>query len=550
MERRMWTPDDALDALQPAPVADDLATRLHAPRRDLTRSPAAARTAQLAAHAGLFLFHFEHRYPLDLPDDWVDPRSAEDAEPPRWHDGRLPERKYQSFRHDLLLGSFHPGHRGKWSTHELCHGLVGFAWRPDASPLFHATAGRLAELLPVVLYYFLDEIGLTRCPRHAGGGPLYRSYCADCEQVATMRRPTPDDRAFAADAARFLDRELAAVARTRRLGRPVEHRHATLDLCSDGLAYAAAHGRRLASPAMAHLQPFLVDGGGWSSTLEALEARVVAVARAIVLGEPLAPVVDDPASGRDRWIRQDLAFRMLTVWSECSDDAATAVLSLVERLHDAPVEAIVDGWRTLTDAFVLPSAEQVFAVGYPLADVGRSDAQVLDGLRSVCPLVVELADDAGIDVAGFPDPPVRAPLGDRFTTWLADAHPDLAPLAAFETAVRTVPADPLREQLGPAGTGAVLCDGARVLTAPYDVLATAEAVERGDVAGVRHDDRVLLEPSPPAADWAMVIGRHAGELVLLDIDTEDAAALTAGRPVAVADDLVAHGVMRPERHDL
>lgn len=546
----MWTSDDVLASLASVPRNAAIATDVAAPVRDVTRSPAAQRTADAAAKDGLFLFHFEHRYPLDLPLDWVVEGSEDAAEAPRWTDGRLPERKYQSFRHDLLLGSFHPGHRGKWSTHELCHGLVGFAWRPEAPRLFTATAGRLAELLPVVLYYFLDEIGLTRCPLHEGGGPLFRAWCPACEQVASMRAPTAADARFVDGAARFLDGELAAIARTRRLGRPIAHRYGSLDLCSDGLAYAAAHQRRLDSAAFAHLAPFLEDGRGWSSTLDALEARVVAVARHVALGEPLESIATDAASGRAAWIRQDLAARMLTVWADCTNDTADAVLALVQRLHDEPPAAVVDAWRTLTEDVVLPPAEAVFATGYPLADVGRSEGQVVDGLRTVCPLVVELADDAGLSLGGFPDPPVREPLGDRFTRWVAEAHPGLQPLAAFETALRAVTADPLRDRLAGDGSGAVLCEGTRVLVAPFDVMGVAERVEQGEVGGALADGVLTLSPAPDETPWAMVVGRHDGELVMLEVDPEDARALQNGEPVSIADELIEHGVMRPETYDL
>ena len=131
-----------------------------APLHEYTRSPAAMAVARLAARDGLFAFHFEHRHHLELPEEWSD------DDPVEWRGGTLPERKYQSFQHELAIASFHPSHRAKWGTHELCHGLVGFAWRPDATPLFHATAARLAELLPVALWYFFDEALLTRCPDH------------------------------------------------------------------------------------------------------------------------------------------------------------------------------------------------------------------------------------------------------------------------------------------------------------------------------------------------------------------------------------------------
>jgi hypothetical protein len=114
-----------------------------APSSEFLRSPAAMRVGQLAARDGLTLFHFEHRVHLPLPLDWVPEHDPELAEPPQWVGGVLPEAKYQSFQHDSPLGSFHPGHRAKWSTHELCHALVGFAWRrawPSCCPWRCTTA--------------------------------------------------------------------------------------------------------------------------------------------------------------------------------------------------------------------------------------------------------------------------------------------------------------------------------------------------------------------------------------------------------------------------
>jgi len=518
------------------------------PARDHRRSPAAQRVGELAAADGLFAFHFEHRFALDLPEMWVEPGQEEHASPSRWADGVLPERKYQSFRHDLAVASFHPGHRGKWSSHELCHALVGFGWHPGATRFFHATAGRLAELLPVVLYYFLDEVRLQRCARHAGGGPLYREFCADCEQAAAFRETTAEDRQHLVDAARFLDAELAAIARSRRLGQPIAHRYGSLDLCSDGVAYARAHHRRLNSAAMERFAAFLVPGGGWSADLDALEARVVEVSRALVGGgcSALAP---DPSAGRDRWARQDLAFRMLTVWSETQGEAASAILEQVERLHRAPFSELREAWEGLTESFILPSATELFAVGYTLAGPGSHLPQLDEGLRSVTPLVLELADDAGIDlVAPFAaeDPCQRQPIGDRFAEWLAEAHPDVAPLAQLETAIRGVRPDTLALSLGP-GEGAVLCDGARVVFGPTDLFALSEAVDAGTISGVATEGRLSLVLDGSA--WAVVVGRDAvGELVLVELDPEDAAAVLEGRgsPEVVAQ-LVELGVMRPQR---
>jgi hypothetical protein len=557
----LFDPQTALDSLaseQVAPPDEPLPSGF--PRRGHLRSPASQRIARLAKREGLFGFHFEHRFALDIPDAWL--AVGADPSPSSWSQGELPERKYMSFRHDLAVASFHPGHRGKWTSHELCHALVGFAWHPGASPFFHATAGRLAELLPVVLYYFLDEVRLRRCPDHAGGGPLYRAFCPACEAVAAFRPMEDEDRLHVADAARFLDRELAAVARSRRLGRPIAHRFGSLDLCSDGLAYAQAHGPRLGSPAMERFAALLVPDGGWSETLDALEARVVAVARAIAVGDPL------PSLGgrRARWAAQDLGSRLLTVWSDTGGEVADAVLEFVDRLvgvvHggtgaearlDGAVASIQRDWAALTEDFELPRVEDVFAVGYPLgaAPVSHAD-QLRAGLRSVVPMTLELFGDAGVDpLDGFAPndlaTPRRANLGDRFADWLEGP---VRHLAAVETAIRAVRADPLVGALGSGEPPYELAEGARIATGPEDLFAVLEGVETGECAG-RTTDRGLSWRPEVSDDltWAAVIGRDvAGELVVAQLEPEDAAAIgTDALDPDIASSLADLGLLRGRR---
>lgn len=505
-----------------------------APEQDYLRSPAAARVGALAREESLFLFDFEQRVSLDLPADWVEEGREEDALAPQWVDGQLPERKYCSFRHDLMIGSFHAGHRGKWTTHELCHGLVGFQWRPGASRFEHGTAARLAELLPVLLYYFFDEAGLTRCPDHAGGGPLFRSLCPRCEQVAgpwVALDPEPVRQGLA-----FLDRELAAVARSRRSGRPISHRWGSLDLTSDGLAYARSHGARLHSEAMERCAPFLL---GNAHTLDALEARVVAVARAMLLGEPLPTHGGDEAA----WVRADLAFRILTVWQETDGEAAEALLGLLDDLGPRTPVA----WAELEQAFDLPSAEQVFSVGYPLGRVGRSQRSVRAGLESVAPLVCELADDAGIGF-DFVPPPERRPLGDRFADWLATAHPALEPLARLETGMRSVRMDPWVVSLGTVGEGVELSPEVRLIRAPYDLTAVSEAADSGALAGRAEGGSVVLDPPPEPRDTLLAITRAGnGELVMAELPP----GLALSKPETLNDEevtaLLDLGVLRRRR---
>lgn len=524
----LFDPDQALDhlATDPAPPA---AWPAGAPVADYLRSPAAARVGRLAADQGLFLFHFEHRAHLPLAPEFLPAGADPDlAAPPEWEDGRLPEAKYQSFRHDLRIGSFHPGHRGKWTTHELCHALVGCAWRPGASPLFHATAARLAELLPVVLYYFVDEVRLRTCDDHAGGGPLFREYCAACERAAAAGPipPTADDRETLRDAARYLDKELAAIARTRRLGRPIAWRWGSLDLCTDGLAYAVSHGARLGSQPFARFADgFLMGSGGALPDLDALEARVVAVTRALVLGEPLEPLVPDPTQGRWRWVVEDVGWRLIearTVADRSFHRAADRVIDALAAATpgEAALRAAIERW---------PLGPDVFDVGYPLLGRGSSLPQLAAGLQTAAPLVMELFEDAGHDpVPAFAvaDPAVREPIGDRFAAWLGGTGSEMAgALAAFEAALRYASTDGLVAALG-AGRGVRPGTGVREIAAAWDPVELSDRAESGELVGRWDGARLHLEVTdgdPPAArPTRLLVGRDpAGEVAVVDEDPAD-----------------------------
>ena len=211
---------------------------LGAPQHELSRSPAAKRIGDLAQGSQLFLFDYERRHHLDPPEAWL-PADRPDLEATSsWEAGSLVEPKYMSFRHDLLVGSFHPGHRAKWTTHELCHGLVGFYWSPEATDLSLALGARLAEALPVALWYFLDEAGLQRCAAHAGDGPLLSAFCPAYEAAARAgaRAVDEEDERWLREGRAFLERELERIASSREQGRPISHRLGSLDLSSDGLA--------------------------------------------------------------------------------------------------------------------------------------------------------------------------------------------------------------------------------------------------------------------------------------------------------------------------
>lgn len=545
------------------------------PPGELLRTPAASAVGTLAASHGLGCFHFEHRVHLPLPLAWVPAGQPELADPPVWEGGVLPEAKYQSFRHDLSMGSYHPHHRAKWSTHELCHGLVGFAWRPGASDLFHATAGRLAELLPVALWYFFDEAWLRRCPDHEGDGALFRTHCPRCEAVAGPRPDDPDAATRIADGLRFVDRELAAVARTRREGRPVPHRWATLDLTSDGLAYARAHRDRLADADFASwVERFHVEGEGWHPSLEALEARVEAVLGGLLGGDLPAPAAA-PETLRLRATVQDVASRLLQVAGSLDGARARGVRGVVDGLTpvrgDAdrgPAEAAL---RATAEAYAalaavedgLPLADDVFALGYAAPGAVPGVGPLLDGVASGMPLLTEAAEErlealveafAPGDLGRWS----RRPLAVRLAEHLAASGGAVADLARWEAALATLPrvaAPPLR---GPARDARrALAEHARVVQLDHDVIALAEAIDRGGVSAAEVDGRWALvdeEGASPAPEpTALVVAREPdGEITLLDVDPATGAELAAlgegGVPALPEDEqaeLASFGVLVP-----
>ena len=472
----------------------------NAPDEELRRSPAAARVGALAAASGLLAAHFERRAWLGWPEGWEAPGRPDLGEVRGWVDGVLPETKYKQFQLERRIASFHPGHQPKWTAHELVHSLVGYAWKPGASLLWHATAARLSELLPVALWYHFDEAGLRRCPDHALGSPLYDAGCAACDAEA-RRGPVEDPEAERHTEAgfAFLERELAAVARTRREGRPIPHRAATLDLCSDGLAYAAAHGRRLNSKTFARWTE-LFGGPGWHRDLDSLEARIWEVAAHLSGRGEAAPLAGD----RWRWIAQDLGSRLLQVRAETGGGAGRALDRLVEALAGAPTEggilAATQGYQDLSEAWELPDPDVILGVGYRLpGGGGAAVAQIWEGLESAVPVTMAtLGGLAEGQVRAFcaADGAARRGLGLRFADHLGAHGPaDIADLARVEAALTHAPApSPADATLGAAGAGEA---GWRV---PAEVALITVSV---DVSSAVDDLDAPLDPLDAPVTWGI-----------------------------------------------
>lgn len=503
--------------------------------REHLRSGAASRVAALASASDLFFFNYEYRQALPLPE-WMAP-----PEPlPRFEGGVLPELKYQAFRHDLLIGSFHPAHRAKWTAHELCHILVGFAHRPGAPPGFHAIGAWLAELLPVALYYFFDEIDLRRCPRHQGEGPLYRQYCAACERAALEGPLESGDERFEREGRSFIERELGAIERARKSGEIVGTRFGSIDLASDAIAYAAAHRARLEAESFERFaSEFFSKSAGLHKDLDGLAARLLEVMEGILTGAKVKPL------GGDRFERmaQDLGYRMLLILEETEGEAWDELDRIIARLGDGVIgkgsrirdreEAIVraqEEYAGLAEAFELPDPSDVFSVGYALpnetgeesADHGFAIEQILEGLDSVVSNSLMALGEEGPDVVEafiLRAPPERAPLGRRFARFLeSEGHELAAAHARFESAVvhssPASPEDKLRRRLLGRGDRYLLASSVELVRSPY---AIEDDAEPADI---------------PLGERAYLMRREDdGDVSILSIDP------------ALADALEAHGAL-------
>ena len=496
-----------------------------APARDLNRSPAARRVGDLAARSSLLMANFEHRVHLPMPALWVPEDRPDLHHVGSWEAGTLVEGKYATFRHDQLVGSFHPAHRAKWTAHELAHGLIGFAWRPGAPAFFHALAARLAEIVPVALYYFFDEAYLKRCPLHAGGGPLFRTFCRACEDAADpANSQDPEAAKWLEQGLQFVHREIACVRQSRREGRCIPHHVASLELSSDSLAYAAAHQTRLNSYEFhRYVELFHPTNTGWHESLDALEARVLQICDHIIGERDAAPLDGD----RWRWVTQDVGWRLLwaramTPGYEVEFDALTEDLASNPTLSG--IEVAINDYRELHARIDVPAPEDLFAVGYDLPEgYGRSLRQVIDGVASAFPATIELLGWKHTEVVAefiAADRNERKPLGHRFAQHLGLTAPRrVAELSSFEAAVaHAQPLDLACVTFGPDGPlndEVQLAPGLQLIHASYDVVELAQSLQAG-------------QPTiPPERPTHLAIARLPnGELFIADLTDEASEALS------------------------
>jgi hypothetical protein len=458
-------PQELADAVSRAVPADrtaaliEAAATLGAPVGQLLASPMSARVTGWGIQEGLRFVHHELRCAAPLGEEQLPELEVWDEQrpQPRWRDGTLLVPKYFSAFLDAPLPTYDPNHRGKWRTHEMLHRLVGFFWRSDMTRFEAYLGARLGELLPVVHWYGLDEIGRVRCPEHAGLRPG-RSLCPDCEALQQPYWQSPEschlDAAggHAASALEHFRSEIEACRRELVTGEAHPTLRPGLDASSDAIGYLRGHWNRLTSWSFgAWVERFCRHGvDHFDTNAEFLDHVGRCFERLLA-----ADIEVDTAAGEDRVGRRclaDLGYRALCLVELADVDAVEdAVLPLVDRAADAfsserlsPTD--VGAWITEVTAALRrvvsdEDASATMSIGlYGQEPTPASVTQIQTGLRSALPRSLAGVPDASLGswagvFAQSREFWAPEPIGVRFAHFVescADVPRDVAARVSFE----------------------------------------------------------------------------------------------------------------------
>ena len=460
---------DALSRAAPGAGLVPVLSELGCPAVDLLATPAAARAGLLAARIGRAFTHHELRVRLPMPVELA-PEVAVWAggTVPTWQDGVLAEPKYFSFFQDDPHSPFNPNHRAKWRSHELLHGVAGWCWHPGLTRFELYLGGRLAELVPIIHWYGLDELFRPHCARHVGQPPS-RELCRDCE--AAGQRPFWEvDRAAlrgealetAARASEHLATEWAACLDELERGRPVRTPRPGLDASSDAEGYLLGHWNRLTAWSFgAWVERFCVAGVDHETDAVALAARVARTCHDLCSG----PISVDPARMRRLRARkalQDLGYRALLLLEHAGEGPAEdALLPEIDALAEV-AEGLrtgggpEDATRAMGRLLAAADAASAHLPGELLGTLGamglrwlaaeaQVDAgldQVLDGLADALPdswAAMREPEDTAWRFVASPAFDRAGSLGARFADWWAEEGGADADLVALEALVRDLP---------------------------------------------------------------------------------------------------------------
>lgn len=288
------------------------------PSLDLIASPMSARASFLGLGLGRRFYHHELKLRLPMPQGlepelevWSNGETV-----PQWRGGVLEEPKYFSFFQDSPFAAYNPNYRRKWRPHELLHGALGFFWHPQQTRFEMYLGARYNELLPVVLWYGLDEIKRQRCAAHEDA-PSYRAHCAQCEQIEAgwlsggLKGDADFELGLAASSRAHLLEEWEALSFERVSGRRRACPRPGLDSSSDAIGYLRGHWPRVTAWSFGQwVEMFLLEGEDYSANMDAYAAKVAGVFGAWVSGD-LALDLDRAALLVARRQHQELAYRAL-----------------------------------------------------------------------------------------------------------------------------------------------------------------------------------------------------------------------------------------------
>lgn len=456
---------DAFLGARPGPGLEALLGQLGCPGIELLSSPAAARAGLLAARIGRAFTHHELRVRIPMPEE-LHPEIAvwQAGTVPTWSDGVLAEPKYFSFFQDDPHSPFNPNHRAKWRSHELLHGVVGWYWHPEMTRFEACLGARLGELLPVLHWYGLDEIGRARCPRHALASPT-REGCLDCER-ASLRVFAGQEREAGLRSARWseahLAREWAACLEMLESGRPVSTPVPGIDAQSDAEGYLLGHWNRLTAWSFgAWVERFCRPGVDYSDSMVGMALRVARTTHSLCSG----PLTADPGQMRRLRARravQDLGYRLLLVLEHAGEGpiedrllpeidvlAQVAAGLLTEGEESRAAQAIQTALGALDEvAALLPDrlSSAVGAMGMRFllreAQIDAGLDQLLEGLADALPDTWESMtepEEVGWRFAASDHFDRSGTLAARFAAWWAEEGGADADLVALEALVQDLP---------------------------------------------------------------------------------------------------------------
>ena len=442
--------DACLGAAKPPAAVLEALDVLGVPRDELTPTAISLRIAAAGAAEGRAFVHHELRHPLPIAAELLPEIDVGEVEV-GWTSGVLETPKYFSAFLDAPLPTYDPNHRTKWRAHELLHRLARFVWRPDIARFEAYLGSRLAELLPVVHWYGLDEIGRGKCAAHRGV-VLHRETCDACESAARPYWEIDPDRAsalvHAEHALEHLATELDACAAELATGR----QHATprpgLDAADDAIGYLRGHWNRITAWSFgAWIELFLRPGVDYFESTVQMLAHIRALLPRI-LCERIA--IDPAAAQRERARRfaQDVGYRILRVVETLDDDAEAEVRPALEALAagDDPQHVLPE--LDARTKLALAGGWTWRRAPEPTIDL------VMDGLRSGLPRSLDVRDDAWLraQVRSFVASPEFRGQGELFVRFAAFVDDDAIALEAWLRARPVIDLDAERFAAIPDGT--------------------------------------------------------------------------------------------------